>query len=349
MAKRVLFKNRSGQPLYIEAGGNDNLTGSCPRVFDNAFDGHARLVLFDVYGMLTVVGEDRPIFYFRHTDLANHRFRFGNILKPGDGPLSVQERSYFDRMANGDAAVSDYQVVSDEPLTFGFDCVEPRVSYRLREDALYIEEGDFFSLKAEPWPVTLYDHQSIYVNSSLISQPAVLSGVLEGKPFVGLGSYDRYCMSQGAGTFSNVPMGYVAFCMSGIREDGRKEMLFASGSVNDDGKTIAFYYLDGETPVISDHFELEADWHHLPYVDDGTCVFTEATVRFCGKEVHFSGKWGTKGFLAAPRVEKHGQSQVAGTFYEGGTPYEHRLSNCWAECMEAYDYKLRDWGFDVVD
>ena len=275
-------------------GGNNNLTGSYPQVFDNSFDGHAKLVLFDVYGMLTVVGEEKPVFYFRHTDLARHRHRFGNILVPGDGPLSVQERSLFDRMANGDVPVSDYQVVSENPLTYGFESNDPKVTYRLREDGLYIEEGDFFSLKAEPWPVTLYDHQSIYMNSSLISQPAVFSGVLEGKPFVGLGSFDRYCMSRGAGTFSSVPMGYVAFCMSGIREDGRKEMLFASGSVNDDGKTIAFYYLDGETPIVSDRFELEADWHHLPYVDDGTCVFTDATIRFCGtmrRTSPFSPRW----------------------------------------------------------
>lgn len=349
MAQRVLFKNRSGQPLYVEVGASNNLTGSCPEVFDNAFDGHARLVLFDIYGMLTVVGEKKPMFYFRHTDLAKHRYRFGNILVPGDGPLSVQESSMFDRMANGDVPVSDYQVVCDSPLTYGFGSDEPRVSYRLKSDALYVEEGDFFSLKAEPWPVTLYDHQSIYVNSSLISQPATFSGMLEGRPFVGLGSFDRYCMRQDAGTFSGVPMGYVAFCMSGIRQDGRKEMVFASGSVNDDGKTLAFYYLDGETPIVSDQFEVEADWHHLPYVDDGTCVFTEAVVRFCGKEVHFTGRWGTKGFLAKPRIEKHGQSQVAGTFYEGPTPYEHRLSNCWSECMEAYDHKLEAMGFKVVD
>ena len=349
MAKKVLFQNRSGQPLYVEVGKNNNLTGNAPQVFDNDFDGHAKLVLFDVYGMLTVQGEEKPVFYFRHTDLAKNRYRFGNLLKPGDGPLSVQESSLFAQMANGDAPVSDYRKVSEAPVVYGFDTQSPCVEYRMKEDALYIKEGDFFSMKAEPWPITLYDHQSIYVNSSLISQPSIFSGVLNGKPFVGLGSYDRFCMRENVGTFSSVPMGYVAFCMSGIREDGRKEMLFASGSVNEDGKTMAFYYLDGETPVVSDHFEVEADWHHLPYVDDGTCIFKNAVIRFCGKEIHFEGKWGTKGFLEKPRLEKHGQSQVGGTFYEGETPYRHRLSNCWSECMEAYDYKLKDMGFDVVD
>lgn len=349
MTRSVLLTNRSEMPLYVEAGQRDNLTAGVPRVFDNDFDGHAEIVLFDTYGMLTVAGEDRPYFYFRHTDLARGRYRFGNILKPGAGPLSVQESSYFDRMANGDVPVSDYRRVCDDPVAYGFGSESPSVEYRLEEDSLYVREGDFFSMKAEPWPITVYDHQSVYQNSSVIFQPATFSGVLEGRPFLGLGSYDRFCMRRGAGSFSNVPMGYVAFCMNGIREDGRKEMLFASGSVNEDGKTLALYYLDGETPVVSDYFEVEADWYHLPYVNDGTCIFKDAVIRFCGKTIHFEGKWGTKGFLAAPRLEKHGQSQVAGTFYEGERPYRHRLSNCWSECMEAYDYKLCEWGFDVVD
>jgi len=349
MAKKVLFQNKPGQTIYVEIGKNNNLTGVEPQPFDNDYDGHARLVLFDVYGMFHIQGEQKPRFYFRHTDLAKNRYRFGNILEPGDGPLSVQKSSFFNQMANGDTPVSDYRQVSDSPLVFGFDSASPKVEYRLKEDGLYIKEGDFFSMKAEPWPITIYDHQSIYVGSSLISQPSIFSGVLNGKPFMGLGSYDRYCMRQDAGTFSNVPMGYTAFCMSGVREDGRKEMLFASGSVNEDGKTIAIYYLDGETPIVSDHFEVEADWYHLPYVDDGTCVFKDAVIRFCGKEIHFEGKWGTKGFLDKPRIEKHGQSQVGGTWYEGKTPYQHRLSNCWSENMEAYDYKLKAMGFDIVD
>lgn len=349
MAKRVLYQNRSGQSIYVEIGKNNNLTDSKPQVFDNDFDGHAELVLFDAYCMLYIQGDPKPKIYFRHIDLAKNRHRFGNIMELGDSPLAVQKSTFFHQMANGDTPVSDYQKISDSPLVYGFDSPSPRMEYRLKEDGLYIKEGNFFSMKAEPWPITVYDHQSIYVNSSLISQPSTFSGVINGKPFVGLGTFDRFCMKQNAGSFSNVPMGYSAFCMHGIREDGRKEMLFASGSVNEDGKTVAIYYLDGETPIVSDHFEVEADWRHLPYVDDGTCVFTDAVIRFCGKEIHFEGKWGTKGFLDKPRIEKHGQSQIAGTFYEGKTPYRHRLSDCWVENMEAYDYKLKDMGFDVVD
>ena len=39
MAKKVLFRNRSGVPLYVEVGKNNNLTGTAPQVFDNDFDG----------------------------------------------------------------------------------------------------------------------------------------------------------------------------------------------------------------------------------------------------------------------------------------------------------------------
>ena len=88
---------------------------------------------------------------------------------------------------------------------------------------------------------------------------------------------------------------------------------------------------------------------HLPYVDDGTCVFKDAIFRFAGKEIHFEGKWGTKGVRPEPRIEKHGQSQILGTWYEGSTPYKHKLSMTFSENMEAYDYKLEKMGFDVKD
>ena len=125
--------------------------------------------------------------------------------------------------------------------------------------------------------------------------------------------------------------------------------MFISGSFNEDGKTVAIYYIDGETPIICDYFTLEADWVHLPYVDDGTCVFTDAVIRFSGKEFHFHGKWGNKGFTEKPRIEKHGQSQISGTWYEGKIPYRHRLYYSGFENMEAYDYKLKKMGFSIVD
>lgn len=350
MAKTGVFNNRSGQVFYVESGRMNNLTDKAPEVFNNAFDGYAKLVLFDIYGTIYPNHETKPVFYFRHTDIAKNKYRFANILELGDGPLSVQKGSLFPgKLADSTTPINEYRKISEKPLVYGFDSEGPFVEFRLTSECLYVKEGDFFQLKAEPWPITIYDHQSIYTNSSVIFQPSTFSGVMDGKPFVGLGSYDRFCMQEQAGSFSNVPLGYTSFCMMGIKEDGKKEMMFISGSYNEDGKTVAIYYQDGETPIIADHFDFEADWYHLPYVKDGTCIFKKATVRFCGKEFHFEGKWGFKGFTDQPHIEKHGQSQVAGTWYEGSSPYTHRLSNCWSENMEAYDYKLKEWGYDIID
>ena len=99
--------------------------------------------------------------------------------------------------------------------------------------------------------------------------------------------------------------------------------------------------------MLTDKVSMETEWKRLPYVDDGTCVYKNAVFRFAGKEFHFEGKWGTKGFTEKPRVEKHGQSQIFGTWYEGDTPYDHELSFGFSENMEAYDYKLEKLGFEV--
>ena len=350
MAKTAVFKNKSEQIFYVEIGKKNNLTDLSPQVFDNDFDGHAKLVLFDVYGTFYPNHETKPVFYFRHTDIAKNKYRFANIMELGDGPLSIQKGSLYPKqLADQTTPMNEYRKISNQPLIYGFDSTEPLVQYRLDEDCLQVKEGNFFTLKAEPWPITIYDHQSTYINSSVIFQPSTWSGQMGGKPFVGLGSYDRFCMKKDAGSFSDVPLAYTSLCMMGIREDGRKEMVFLSGSYNADGKTIAVYYIDGETPISADHFEFEADWYRLPYVTDETCIFKTAIVRFGGKEFHFDGKWGTKGFTDQPHIEKHGQSQIVGTWYEGKTAYTHRLSNCWSENMGAFADNLRAWGFDVID
>ncbi len=86
----------------------------------------------------------------------------------------------------------------------------------------------------------------------------------------------------------------------------------------------------------------------LPYVDDGTCIYEDATFSFAGKTLHFHGRVGLQGFTPKPRVEKHGQSQVFGTWYEGDEPYDHKLFFGFVENMEAYDKGSQAAGFDVI-
>ena len=354
MAKKVTFTNTSGQTLHIELGKRDNLVDFYPKAFRNGFDENPKLGLIDVYGSFYRNGDasTKPITYFRHIDVATGKYRIGSLLDMGDAYNEHQKGIFHhDKLPQrGEIITHNYRKISDDPLQYGLDSDEDgkTVSVLFEEDQTHVQEGDFFDVVAYPWPITIYDHQSVYLNSSTIFQPSTFLGSLDGKPTIGLGSIDRMCFKEAAGGFSGVPMGYVALSGMGIRRDGRKEAVFVSASMNSAGKTYAMYYLDGEEPVISDTVTLEADWEHLPYVDDGTCTYQKMTLYIEDKVIHFDAKWGSKGFTHEPLISKHGQAQVFGTFYEGDKPYTHRLSFSFAEHMEAYDTVLTEMGFDVV-
>lgn len=352
MAKKIEFSNTSGQTLHVELGKQNNLVEGTPDCFNNEFDGYAKLALLDVYGMCFPSGNatQKPFIYFRHTDVTKSKYRFGSLLELGDDYLSPQKGVYHvDKIADADTPLIPYRKISENPPVYGFDSEEKLVECRFHEDHFIIKEGDFFNLKAEPWNYTIYDHQSTYSHSSVIFQPSTFLGSFEGSPFIGLGSYDRFCIKENVNGFDNIPLEYITLTAMGIRDDGRKEVVFITASIGEVGKTIAYYLLDGETPVITDHVSVEADWIRLPYTDDGTCIFEKATFSFCGKEIHFQGKWGAKGFTPEPRIEKHGQSQVFGTWYEGTNPYKHRIYFTFVENMGAYDHKLKELGFDIVE
>lgn len=350
MANSVTFKNTSGQTMFVEAGIRNNLLDLHADAFENEFDGYPELGLLDFYGMIFPNGDatQKPILYFRHADAAKGKYRFANLMDLGDDYLEVQKGVYHEsEVAQKDTPFINYHKISDNPLVFGYGSTEKKVDIQYHENHMSISEGDFLKLKAYPWPVTFYDHQSVYLNSSTVFQPVTFLGSFDGKPTIGLGSMDRMYFKHSGG-FDNVPLGYIALSAMGIRKDGRKESVFISISLNEVGKTIGIYYIDGEQPIITDTVTVEADWEHLPYVDDGTCVFKDANFYLGDKVIHFKGKWGTKGFTPKPKIEKHGQSQVFGTWYEGNTPYEHRLYYSFEENMDAYDSKLEKLGFKVL-
>jgi hypothetical protein len=350
MANTVKFTNTSGQALYVEAGEKNNLLDFHADVFENGFDGYPELGLLDTYGMFFPEGDvsKKPIVYFRHSDAAKGKHRFGNFTDIGDDYLDVQKGVYHEEeVAQADTPFINYHKISEEPLVYGYGSEEKKVSVQYHENHISIEEGSFFNVKAYPWPVTWYDHQSVYLSSSTVFQPVTYAGTFDGKPVVGLGSCDRMYFKH-AGGFDNVPLGYIAFSGMGIRSDGRKESVFVSISLNEVGKTLGMYYLEGEQPIITDTVSVEADWMHLPYVNDGTCVFKDATFYISDKVINFKGQWGSKGFGAKPRIEKHGQSQMFGTWYEGSAPYQHRLYFSFVENMDAYDTKLEQLGFKVL-
>lgn len=328
-----------------------DLIAPTPVCFATDYDGHAILSLVDFIAMLFPNGDvnEKPMLYIRHTDMLKKQFRFGNLIELGDDVLSPQKGAYHvDEVGQEEAGISAYHEVSDG--VYGFEAINPPAEFRFSEDGYDIKEGSFLRMHCEKWPLAIYEHESMYQNVSTIIQASTYYGTYEGKPCLGVGEHDRLFIPTEVHGFDGITnrFGYFYMNMMGIREDGRREQALISINLSD-GKNFAYYYLDGETPILSDHVSMETEWYHLPYVDDGTCVYKNAVFRFCGKEFHFTGKWGSKGFTTKPRVSKHGQSQVFGTWYEGKVPYKHRLYMTFGENMEAYDYKLKELGFEVMD
>lgn len=329
----------------------EDLTKLTPRCFDNDYDGHAIMSLSDVIGMIFPNGDasKKPYLYIRHTDMLKHQFRFGNIIELGDDFLSPQKgATHITEIGQEGVSITEYRNFSNE--LSGYDVTNPPAQFRFNKEGYSIREGEVLKLNADKWPLAIYDHVSMYQNVSTIIQAATYYGTYESKPVLGLGEHDRLFIPTDINGFDGITnkFGYFYMNMMGVREDGRREQALISINFAQ-GKNLAYYFIDGEQPIITDHVSLETEWYHLPYVDDGTCVYKDATFRFCGKELHFKGKWGSKGFTAVPRMNKHGQSQIFGTWYEGTMPYSHRLYMTFGENMEAYDYKLKEMGFEVIE
>lgn len=236
--------------------------------------------------------------------------------------------------------------VSDNPIKYALGTPEPYFEYCFTDSHAYLKESDFLDVEAEYFPFAVVDHSSIWNNVCPIYQTALLTGTYEGKKVQGLAHIDRSFKQHGNDEYSL--LGYIDNEYDGIREDGRKETAIIHIDTST-GKVFAYYWLEGEEPVVSDNVIMEAEWIRLPYCKDGTCVYKSAVYKFAGKEIHYTAKWGSKGFTAYPRLDKYGQSQTFGTWYEGKTPYKHKLYMTFVENQEAFDNNLQQMGFDVVD
>lgn len=319
-----------------------------PKAFDNDLDGHASLCLNDMYGSLYYEGKEaeKPIMFFRHSNADS--YRFGGITELGDTFIMHQKGGYHHNdLAQKDTQINGYRRISFEPNTYGFDSEHPFSEYRFTEHNATFKEGNILNLTATPLPICIVDHGCLFPPLNQFSQPCIVRGTYEGKKVHGLASYDRLYMPKTVTEKFGDNLGYFCSVGCGQREDDKYELCMAV--IDQSGTSVGVYWLEGEEPVISYDVTLEADWVHLPYVDDGTCIYEKAIYRFADIEFHVQGKWGTKGFTKEPRIERHGQSQVFGTWYVGNKPYHHKVSNSFNENMECYDYKLIEKGFHVID
>lgn len=320
------------------------LTDICytPDYFDTDIDGHGVLNLIDMYGQLYPNGLDKkPIWFIRHCN--QDKTRFGAIHEPGDNYLSVQTPLHLDDIAQKDSKIIKYRKINEK--CYGIDSKEPFFEYRFYEDYLTYKEGNILDLKAELFPSAVFKHADDVTITSQITQPCLYTGTYEGKPVKGIGNFELVFFPKEDKRNLNDFAAYIYANDVGVRKDGRKEVSMVYFSL--DGKSNAFYWLEGENPIISKEVRMEAEWEELPYVKDGTCIYKNATFYFGGKEIHFEGKWGAKGLTAYPRIELSGQSQVFGTWYEGNEPYKHEISMTFHENMRVFPKELRKGGFTV--
>lgn len=317
-----------------------------PKCYQNEIDNNAKVLMQQTYGMLFVNGPDeKPIYYFRNSNLDS--FRWAGFVELGDGPLAPQKSAHHTDIAQQDTPASGYRLV-DGGTAYMFGSSEPFSEFRFFEGGATWKESDILNVSVEPFPMAFVTHFNTSRHTLLWDQPCIITGTYEGKKVVGLGAYDRgFAPMGGVKKALKESFTYISSFYSGIREDGRKECMNASLSPQN-GIGLAYYWLEGEQPVLTDEVYLDAEWYHLPYAEgDPTVVYKDCTWRFAGKAVHFTGKWGSKGFTATPRLDRLGQSHVFGTFHEGDTPYKHKLFHTFNENMDCIDSRITAMNFKV--
>lgn len=333
-----------------------------PACFANERDGFATMGKAAQYAQFSVEEIKNPVYYFRNINPDSQRW--GGIIEFGDHPLAYQRGLHGDDLAQGETPSRGYERVKDHPKTFEMESASPYSLLRFLDDehggvcAQFQEgvDGSILDLKVTPFPVAVISHANDRQPAPYFQVNTMVTGTYMGKPVCGLGGFDRTFVVGGvkgdrAKEEKNYAATYRCTCAlySGIRQDGRKECVYALITTQN-GTGIGMYYIDGEEPVVTDQVYLEADFHRLPYVDDGTVVYTDATWKIGPKTIHFHGKWGTKSFSAQPKLDKHGQSQCFGTWYEGDTPYEHVISHAFNENSgDAYAERMEQMGFKVLD
>jgi len=327
-----------------------------PERFNNEQDGYAKVYCVESIATLYVNGTERPpVHFFRHMNA--DKTRFAGMVQTGDGPLATQIEAHINDLAGPDTPINHYQKLSDIPLVYGYSAEKPFCEYRYYEDGTITwkegENGSILDVKLEPFPVAFFLHRcEQFPVSSFYTHPHIIHGTYEGKTIIGIGNDDRQFIpdlkvdAQTLEKNYQKTTDYLTANCAGVREDGRKEIAFFNGNY---GHLAGGYWLEGEDPIVDGNVQIIGDWVHLPYCDDGTCVMVKFDFKIGTKMIHFEGKWGLKGWTSTPNVDKHGQSQVLGTFYEGDTPYKHTVWQTFVENMAAFDEKLKNIGYTVVD
>ena len=330
-----------------------DITGKYPKDVDEGtkFTDY-KMCMLDPYGFLFPYGnvKEKPIMYFRHGYF--NEVRFNGFTNFGDTPLSPQSPGIFhNSVAQKNATVTKpYEKISENPLEYIIETDNLHSEIHLFEDMCKVKEGQILDLTAKPIPITIFDHGGTFADAVVMNQPCIFSGYFNGIPVIGMGNYDRTYVPETLTKNVNDDAAYIYIAGDGIRQDGRIESYLVIINFESDmfeTTVLGLYWLEGEDPIIVNDASIEGDWYRLPYVDDGTIIFKDAVFHIGNKRINFTAKWGSKGFTEKPRIERHGQAQVFGTFYEGDEPYEHELFYTFNETLSIYDRTLEKHGYRI--
>lgn len=325
---------------------NDDDFSNNPTCFKDDFNGDdVRLIRHDNCGMLNL--KDEHLYYFHNMD--EHSSRWSGLIQLGDNPLSLQ-KSIGIKLCQKGKLKEGYGVISDNPLVYGVESGEGiPFKFEYSKDGCHLIDGDVLDVKGKWFPYGLICHLKSEYNIPFMHLPVHLKGTYNGQNVEFLACIDRIFSPIGKeNEVIKNATSYISSYCSGIREDGRREWLLGL-ICHENGKGLGIYWIDGEEPIISNQITNKGTWEKLPYVDDDTVVCVDNIWEFGGKTFHIKGKWGSKGFIDTPRLDRHGQSQIFGTWYEGEKEYHHRLYNTFNENMDAYYNSMIKRGFKVKE
>jgi hypothetical protein len=311
-----------------------------PACFQKDFDKPVRLFRHDYCAMLP-----GPAYIFHNFD--ETQSRWAGMIDLGEGVFSLQKSKGV--LMNQTGKTTPFALECDD--SFGMRSVEGiPFSFWTGPDGCRIlegEEGSILDVKGTWFENGLICHPDSEYGIPFMHLPALFEGTCLGKPVQFLGCIDR--IFAPAGMEKSVLASatrYVSSYCSGILPDGRKEW-FMGLLCHDNGKGLGIYWRQGEPAIITDNVFLEGQWERLPYVNDGTVLCPDAIWHLDDLEVHVHGKWGSKGFTDTPRLDRHGQSQMFGSWHAGKSEYKHILSNTFNENMEVYAQDMTRRGFQM--
>ena len=293
------------------------------------------------WGIFWVEGDDNPR-YFQRSCLRD-QYSSGNIIKLGKGPFGLQTGEHHDDLAQKGIPTM-YRQISSDPEIWGQDTEDPLCRVHYSADEIYIKEADVFEIHAKPLPYALFAHRDSNIGNAYGLTHMMFEGTYEGKKMRGMGThdwgwqykdwdYEEVGLDNPEALKQKNHIGdYAIGVFSGIREDGRMEHAYgaigygAQRHVNGIGTGV--YWIEGEEPIVTEDVFLYAKWERLPYCtgDDTTVAYKEAVWRIGPKTIHYHGEWGSKGHTFNPRMAAVGFSHSGyGDWYEGETPYRHKL------------------------